>query len=97
MVHAHIGLDTTALRGIRPALTDSIAATVAPSVMQTHILIMQMHSSMALWPATLLSFTVIKIPCLASFYIITQAQLAADSHIFIGSQYVSGFNTKLLF
>jgi len=33
--------------------------------------------------------------CLALFCLITQAQPAADSHIFTGSRYTGGFSTKL--
>ena len=61
---------TRALRHIRP---DSPTPWLSPlpHLSCSRVLITQMHSSMALWPATFISFSVHKILCLASFYLIT--------------------------
>jgi len=90
----NIHFRTRSLRHIRPALTDSMAATVAASVVQSRLDYTPMHSSMALWPATFISCSVHRTPCLALFCLITHAQPAADSHTFTGSWYTGGFSTK---
>jgi len=59
---------------------------LSPRLLCSRVLTTPMHSSMALWPATFISCTVHRTPCLALFCL-TQAQPAADSHIFTGSLY----------